>query len=65
MPGSPGNDLFIMKKSAKKQPEQISFFALAKSLRLPVATKTGRAFKSKKEYDCKDKSWEKDCLNLD
>jgi len=54
-----------MKKSKKQTVEQISFLSLVKSLRLPVAQKTGQVFKSRKEYNRKDKSWKKDCLNCD
>lgn len=46
-----------MKKSKKQTTEQISFLSLVKSLRLPVAQKTGQVFKSKKEYNRKDKRW--------
>jgi len=49
-----------MKKSAKKVPDQIAFYDLVKSLRIPLAQKPGKAFENKKGYNRKDKRWKKE-----
>lgn len=40
--------------------KKISFKELFNSLRLPVAQRSGQAFKSKKEYNRKDNRWKND-----